>query len=188
MPPSRNVKGALFVDYVRMIRGNKKVDWSRELRPEDLTYVIQKVDLAAWYPMESFERMGNAILKHVAGGSVDAVRMWGRLSVDALRAQFPELVADGNPVETLLRFRVLRSTFFDFEALEVPTLHDEEARIVIHYYMGAMAEQAASYQTMGFFERLLEVAGASAVEARFEEQSWIGHARTLLAVSWTLPG
>lgn len=186
MSVSRNVKGSLFVDYVRMIRGNKKVDWSGELRPEDLSYLVQKIDPSGWYPMTSFERMGNAILKHVAGGSLDAVRMWGRLSVDALRAQTPELVAEDNPIETLQRFRVLRSTFFDFEALKVQTLHDDEARILVHYYMGAMAEQAASYQTMGFFERLLELAGAKTVEARFERESWLGHEKTLLALDWAL--
>ena len=41
-------------------------------------------------------------------------------------------------------FRVLRSTFFDFEALEIPTLNDEQAEVIIHYYMGPVAEEAAS--------------------------------------------
>jgi hypothetical protein len=136
--------------------------------------------------METFERMGNAILREVADNDLEAVRMWGRFSVDALRAASPQLVAEGDPVETLMRFRVLRSTFFDFEALTIPTLSDGEASIVIRYHMGDIAEEAASYQTMGFFERLLEVGGAANIFARFTERSWNGDPRTLLEISWDL--
>jgi hypothetical protein len=134
--------------------------------------------------MGSFERMGNAILKHVADESLPSVRMWGRLSVGALRDQNPQLVSEGDPVETLMRFRVLRATYFDFEALEVPTLITNHAEIVIHYHMGAVAEEAASYQTMGFFEGLLEAAGAKDIYARFEQASWSGGPRTLLVIDW----
>jgi hypothetical protein len=183
---NRRVKGVLFADYVRMLRGQKTVDWKRQLHSDDLQFLQTKIVAAEWYPMESFERMGNAILREVADNDLEAVRMWGRFSVDALRAASPQLVADGDPVETLMRFRVLRSTFFDFEALTIPTLSDGEASIVIRYHMGDIAEEAASYQTMGFFERLLEVGGATNIFARFTERSWNGDARTLLEISWDL--
>jgi hypothetical protein len=185
-PLSRNVKGVLFADYVRMLRGQKSVDWKRQLHTNDLPYLQTKIVATEWYPMETFERMGNAILREVADNDLEAVRMWGRFSVDAMRAQSPQLVADGDPVETLMRFRVLRSTFFDFEALQIPTLSEGEASIVIAYYMGEIAEEAAAYQTMGFFERLLELGGAANVYARFTERSWNGDARTLLEISWDL--
>jgi hypothetical protein len=180
----RHVKGVLFADYVRMIRSQKSVDWSDSLEPTDIDYLLRKVEPNAWYPMASFERMGNAILRHVAGGDLQAVRMWGRFSVDQLRAAMPTLVADGDPVETLMRFRVLRATFFDFEALSVSTLVDDHAHIVVHYYMGPAAEEAASVQTMGFFERLLEIAGAKDVEAKFSKRSWAGDDETLLELHW----
>jgi len=176
----------LFAEYVRMIRGNKQYDWPSELQPEDLRYLQSKVDLAGWYPMETFERFGNAILKFVALGQLEAVRMWGRFSVDELRAAQPNLVAPGDPVETLQRFRVLRATYFDFDALEIAMLVDDEAQIVIRYHMGARAEEAASLQTMGFFERQLELAGATNVTAKLSERSWAGDARTLLQLNWDL--
>jgi hypothetical protein len=53
--------------------------------------------------------------------------------------------------------------------------------------MGMPAEEAASWQTMGFFERLLEVTGARDVSARFSMRSWVGEARTLLSLHWTAP-
>jgi hypothetical protein len=150
-------------------------------------YLAQKIDPDGWYPMETFERLGNAILKEVALLDLEAVRMWGRFSVDALRAKTPSLVAEGDPIETLMRFRVLRATYFDFDALLVSTLVEDHVHIIIHYYMGAMAEEAASYQTMGFFERLLEMAGARDVHAKFISRSWMNEKETLLEVVWKTP-
>ena len=184
---SRNVKGVLFADYVRMLRGNKGVDWSKHLEAEDLPYLKTKIVAGDWYPMATFERMGNAILREVAGSDLEAVKLWGRFSVDMLRHETPHLVAEGDPVETLMRFRVLRSTFFDFDALEIPMLSEGQAEIVIRYHMGSLAEEAASYQTMGFFERLLEVGGAKTIYARFTQRAWVGDPRTLLEINWELP-
>lgn len=184
---ARKVKGILFADYVRMIRGKKDVDWSLQLERVDLDYLVQRIDPERWYPMETFERLGNAILREVAMCDLEAVRMWGRFQVDQLRAAQPQLVSNRDPVETLMRFRVLRATYFDFEALQIPTLTDEHAVIHIAYGMGRTAEEAASVQTMGFFERLLEIAGATHVEAKFTEKSWAGDARTSLELSWEHP-
>ena len=176
----------MFAEYVRMIRSNKQYDWSAQLADEDLRFLQARVDPAGWYPMETFERFGNAILRFIALDDLQAVRMWGRFSVDEQRAAHPELVVVGDPVETLQRFRVLRSTFFDFPAVEIVMLLDHQAHIVISYHMGARAEEAASFQTMGFFERQLELAGAVQVDAKLIQRSWAGDARTLLEVSWDM--
>lgn len=181
----RNVKGILFAEYVRMIRSHKTIEWAPHLQREDSFYLRSPIEPLEWYPMETFERFGNAILEEIAAGSVDAVRMWGRMSVDQLATATPMLVATGDPVETMMRFRVQRATYFDFEALEIPTLTEDHAHIIIHYYMGAVAEEAASMQTMGFFERLLERAGAEGILATFLERSWAGDPRTVLSLAWS---
>ncbi len=184
---TRNVKGLLFADYVRMIRSQKNVDWAAHVAREDMFYLRTPIEPLEWYPMETFERLGNAILKVVAGGDVEAVRMWGRISADQLRFALPNLVAEGNPAETMMRFRVQRATYFDFEALEIPMLVDGHAHVVIHYFMGPVAEEAAANQTLGFFERLLELAGATAVHAVLKEKSWRRDERTLLELAWDQP-
>jgi hypothetical protein len=137
--------------------------------------------------MATFERLGNAILATVTRGELFPVQLWGRYSAVQLRTAHPMLLEPNNPPETLARFRVLRETFFDFDALDVPLLHDNEAHIVVRYYMGRPAEEAAAYQTMGFFEGLLELAGARDVTSRFQDKSWDGDDRTLLAIRWMPP-
>ncbi len=183
----RCVRGVLFADYVRMIRRVQGVDWSQRLRPEDMSHVLQRVDPDGWYSMATFERLGEEIFREVAKGDVNLVRVWGRFSVDPLHEQTPGLVANLDPADTLMRFRVLRATYFDFDALEVPVLADDHAQLVIRYYMGPVAEEAAAFQTLGFFERLLELAGADDVRSEFLERAWKGDARTLLDLRWKTP-
>src|SRR5678815_5700364 len=109
----RNVRGVLFLDYVRMLKAHKGVDWSAFLAPEDRSYLTSTVDKTAWYPMATFERMGNAILEVVASKMLMPVQLWGRFSAAQLRAAHPMLLAPNDPVETLNRFHVMRETFFD---------------------------------------------------------------------------
>ncbi len=180
----RKVKGSLFADYVRMIRSQKHIAWRYILAVEDQRYLYERIRPDVWYPMAAFERLGNAILREIARGDLIQVRMWGRYQVDQQRQIYSSLVADGDPVETLCRFRVLRSTFFNFEALTVPLIHEDEAHMVIRYHMGNPAEEAASHQTMGFFERLLELSGANSVSARFIARSWAGDPETRLELQW----
>src|SRR5215212_5845658 len=123
----RNVRGVLFLDYVRMLKAHKGVEWHTFLSADDLHYLQMKIDTTAWYPMATFERMGNAILRFVAGDKMLPVQLWGRFSAAQLRAAHPMLLAPRDAVETLTRFRVMRETFFDFEALHVLMLHEGEA-------------------------------------------------------------
>ena len=54
-----------------MLRRRSDVDWSRWLEAVDLGYLVQRIDPDAWYPMETFERMGLAILTAIAQGDLD---------------------------------------------------------------------------------------------------------------------
>jgi hypothetical protein len=167
-----------------MLRSRGDVDWSRYLEPVDLGYLVQRIDRTAWYPMETFERMGLAILAEIAQGEVETVRLFGRASIDWLCQTHDNLVAPGDPRDTIMRFQVLRRTFFDYSAVEIGSISDGEASILVSYGMGARAEEAASWQTLGFFERLLEVAGATHVEAWFASRAWADDLVTTIELRW----
>jgi hypothetical protein len=166
-----------------MLRAQKGTDWSRHLRPQDLDFLLQRIQPDMWYPMESFERMGVAILAEMSP-DLDTIRAWGRAQVDWLCRIHADLVAYGDACDTLMRFRVLRASFFDYDALQVPELTDGDATLIISYGMGDRAEEAASWQTLGFFERLIELAGATRVKAWFESKSWSSGGKTRVRIVW----
>ena len=181
---ARRVRGILFVDYVRMIRGHKAIDWSQYLQDEDSALLVQPIDPEAWYPMETFERFGIGIVREVAGGQLIAVRMWGRFQVEFVRTKHPNLIADGDAQDTFMRFQSLQRSFFDYDAVTVEEVLEDNAIVSVQYQMSAEAEEAACNQTMGFCERMLELAGSTNVAARFEAMGWRGAPRTLIALRW----
>ncbi len=54
-----------------------------------------------------------------------------------------------------------------------------------HLVRGLRAQEAAAHQTLGFFQRLLELSGAKDVRAAFTAKSWEGAPQTILALSWS---
>ena len=113
----RHVRGVLFLDYVRMLRSQKNVDWSVHLQPEDLPFLQMKIDPDAWYPMPTFERMGNAILATVTRGEMFPVRLWGRFSATQLVTLFPRLMQKGDPVAVIGSTGRSTGTHVHFEVL-----------------------------------------------------------------------
>ena len=170
-----------------MLRAHKGIDLSPYLAQADLPYLSSRVDPELWYPMETFERLGVAILHEIARGDLQLVKHFGRVSLDALCALHPNLIAEGDPNESLLRFRVLRQSFFDFPALEIEDVFEDKATAIVSYGMGPVAEEAATWQTMGFFERLLERSGGAPVRVTLAERAWRGDGRTRIQLAWMMP-
>lgn len=170
-----------------MIRRRKNVDWEKVLPPGDVAYVWQQIQPDLWYPMDTFERLGIAILEHLDGATLDAVRLWGQFSAQQFDGRDPPLIVPGDPMESLMRLRVMRSTLFNFPAFDIPMLTHGHAHVEVTYYMSPKAEEAACWQTMGFCEGVVSMTGAENVSAAFEERAWQGDARTLFTLKWEDP-
>jgi hypothetical protein len=110
--------------------------------------------------------------------------MWGRFQVELLRKPYPALVAKGDPRDTLMRFQILRKSFFDYDALDVLSVTDVDATVAIAYQMSAEAEEAATYQTLGFLEGLVEAAGGKSVQVRIGARAWEGAPRSRIEIHW----
>jgi hypothetical protein len=181
----RRVKGTFFLDYVRMIKGRKDVDWKKYLTSADLNFLKTKVEEEQWYPMDVFERMGIGIFREIAGDKVEAAQWWGRAQVDALAKKIEDLVCEGEPRESLIRFQVVRGGYFDFDPINVLIFFKNYAKIEINYEMSPVAEMAATYQSLGYFERLLELSGACNLRSRFTSKKWDGATATIFELNWS---
>jgi hypothetical protein len=179
-----HVKGLLFADYVRMLRAHRGRTWHEFLEPADVPHLHQEIDAEAWYPMESFERLGIAIFQAIAEGDLGLVRDWGRASVTRIVGANEHVLVPGDPRESLMRFFVLRRSLFDFEALSMLQLCDSSASIGVEYGMQPLAERAAAVQTMGFFEGLIALAEGGDVHGEFLESSWRGDRQTIIGFAW----
>jgi hypothetical protein len=180
----RNVKGTVFIDYVRMIKKRKDVDWTAHLAPEDLRILAGRIEPGDWYPIDTFERMGLAILDRIAGGRMELVYHWGRYNMDGLFKIHANLIVKGDPMESLMRLHVFRSSFFDFDAVRLEDLMGNEATLKIDYRFSRLAEEASANQTVGFFERLLELSGAEVIRCEYTRKSWESEPPTIVRLGW----
>jgi len=180
----RNVKGVLFLDYVRMIRKSKGVDWKKHLTEADVNLIENWIEPSHWYPFDTFQRMGEAILAEIAAGDMDLVRSWGRLSVSSLISIHEFLVKKGSPGESLKRFQLLKSSFFDFDGFSVEMISDTSATLKVYIATREKSLEPSSYQLVGMVEGLIEVAGARDVQSRFLSKSWEGADKTLVDYAW----
>lgn len=163
---SRQVRGILFLDYVRMLRRYKVADRARaHLRPEEAHLLTDRLDPAAWYPMDTFERLGLAILEEIVLLEVDVIRLWGRSSLPTLLAFFPPLAAAAGPREAVGVLSGFIQSLFDFSCLSVERVDDVSASVFANYGMSPAAEEAAVRQTIGFFEELITTHGGGAVQS-----------------------
>lgn len=179
-----HVRGILFVDYVRMVRGQLPA-WRQVLSAQDIELVSRKVDAASWYPMADFERLGLAILELVVHGQRDAIRLWGRESVKAVLGFFPDLHVIGDPRESIMRFQNFLCALFDFPAIRVEGVNDEDAAFAIAWGMSPLAEEAATWQAIGFFEELVTASGGRNVRTKLHSRSWIpGEPPTEFSLHW----
>jgi len=179
-----HVKGVLFADYVRMLRAHRGRTLDEFLHRADFAYLDEEIDPLAWYPMAVFERLGLAIFQAIAEGDLGLVRDWGRASVARVVGSNESVIVPGDARESLMRFFVLRKSFFDYDALSMQELSDESASIGVEYGMSPLAERAAAVQTMGFFEGLIGLAGGCSVHAEFLESSWRGDRQTIIGFRW----
>src|SRR5512140_2338950 len=170
-----------------MLRAKKDAPLQDYLQPGDLEYLKGHIDPAGWYPMDVYERMGLAILAEIAGKDLALVRDWGRQTIDELVLAQPDLFAFADARETFMRFQVLRQSLFDYPAARIIAIHDGAARLEISYGMSPKAEEAATHQSIGFLERLLEISRARSPEVLLRKRSWEGNETTVILVRWQQP-
>ena len=182
---ARHVKGSLFVEYVRMIRKLKDRDWDQYLTAEDREVMAQMILPSGWYPLETYQRMGIAVLHEIAGAKMETVRAWGRMSTDEILNTYKTMIVEGEPVETLKKFQVLRNRFLDFEGLAVEPREGKRVRLNVDVpFNDKLADEACAFQMLGSFERLIELSGARNVRHEFVKKLWEGDPISVIEFSW----
>lgn len=181
MRTSRHVRGLLLLPVVRALRDLRTRGGAAGLEAVDRSLLDERLAEDGWYPMEAIERLGLHVVAEKAGGDRETVRHWGRETLAALVQWMPELLAGGDANESVVRAGAFVASLFDFPVLELESLSEGNALLRVDYGMRAEAEEMARCQTRGFFEALLQQAGATGFGSELNT-STDGAAR--LALKW----
>ena len=183
---TKMVKGSLFSEYVRMIKKAKNADFSRHLAPEDQKYMQQQILASNWYPLQSYEHLGIAILHEIVKGDLHSIRLWGKASFNELVKVYRHLVKPGDPASSIRTFDRLKAGFFNFDALEIEQPSDTIAQLTLSIAETNAAKEAIAYQMTGMVERLLELSGARNIEYVFEGRQNANDPPSKVTLKWNL--
>jgi hypothetical protein len=181
---SGRVKGTLFVDYVRMIKSRRDIDWGKYLNDEDMNFLDQPLLPSSWYPYDTFERFGLAIFHEIAGGKMEMVRLWGKMSTDLLLKIYKKMLEAGDPARSARNLSVALKVLFDFPGMELETQSPTSLLLKVRFSQNAVAAEAQAYQALGYTERLLDLAGAEQIQHTFVKRIWRGDPETLIKMNW----
>lgn len=185
------VKGSLLVDVVRLIRANKDRDWKKYLNEKDLEIIESQILPTAWYPLDTYERAERAIFQEIGQGKLENARIWGRFAIDDMvKRIYQNLIEEQDPMLTLERFTLFRKQLFrfqdpNFQPMEFSQMGPKQVRIKIQLNHPLELFEAYAYQSMGSFERLVELAGGKEPKVSIVEYDWKSRCPyAVLEVSW----
>jgi hypothetical protein len=163
-------KGSILLDYVRIIRANKDLNWNRHLRPEDWEIINSKILPSQWYPLETYRRVGNAVFREVAKSNLETTRQFGRFNIKNVLQIYKNILVPGNPVKSVSNYIVLQKTFIDDNTDKARVAAQGQDSLLYdmtnlsEVYESAELEQF-SYQIAGNLEALVEEATGKKAKA-----------------------
>jgi CheY-like chemotaxis protein len=144
----------------------------------------ERIEPFDWYPMETFERLGLAILDHIVGSERDAIRLWGRSRLEGVVQALPDLVVANDPAASIEQFHGFFRDSFDFETLRLVSVSPGRLQLQVDYAMSPRAEEAAAWQTAGFFETVITASGGLAVRSTLEPHDWASGGPATFVLTW----
>lgn len=181
----RQVKGTMLLDYIRMIKSSPDKDWKKYLLPEDWEVVNGRVLPSMWYSFDTFQRCGMAAFYIIAGGNLDTVRAWGKISFGYLLENiYKSIVKDSDPLKAIERFIIMRGQFFNFAAFAFEKIDEKHALVKLTMGTKDPGIEPYSMQLAGGFERLVELCGGRNAKVELKDKEWKGAANTVFDIKW----
>lgn len=151
MIEQRKVKGSVLLDMVKVVRAVKDAPWDDYLTDGDREIVNSMVIPTAWYPIESYQRIGLAVFDLVAKGDESTLEQFGKSAMkDLFHGSYRPFLDKGNPLEALGKFLDLRKSLFNFSRMEITATGENSARVTI-------SEFGDFERGLDLFEILLDV-------------------------------
>lgn len=169
------IKGALLIDFAKLIRENKNRDWKKYLNEDDLKLIFGTVLPNFWYPIGTYERAGFAIFKEIGQGQKQNAWVWGKFLIEDLgKKYYKNLVQYQDPIGSFQRCQTFLNQWFKFDdpkfqAIEVEQLAPNQVKITVRYDHPLDFFEASVYQVAGSMERIAELNGGKEVNTKVTE-------------------
>ncbi len=187
-----SVKGAVLIDFVRIVRANPEMPWEKYMTSGDMELVRSKVMPSAWYPFEALCRIGYAVFMLTGKGNLDAAKGFGSFSMqDTFQKVYKDvLFGEKDPLSALSKFVTLRNQFVKFrdsgfESLKMEKIAENRVRMTVKAPEYDRYIEPYAYHFAGATEKLLELSGAKDVGSRIIKIQSRTEPATEIEFSWS---
>ncbi|MDA8137848.1 MAG: DUF2378 family protein [Desulfobacteraceae bacterium] len=181
----KKVKGSMLIDFVRMIRSFKNLDWNKYLKPEDWEIINSIVLAAKWYPLDTYARCSNAAFQLLAKGSLDGARANGqRMAKQLFETTYKSMVQGKDPAQDLRQFVSTYGTFFNFSLLKFESVGPKHVKIHHDYDTQDKGNVPYCHQMMGLFETLVQMTGGKNGKVELSAKQWERAPMTTFNITW----
>ncbi|MFC1884091.1 DUF2378 family protein [Thermodesulfobacteriota bacterium] len=177
------VKGSIFIPWVKGVRGDKSGACDKHLTDEDRKVISGKILASSWYPYDTYRRCVEAVSKEVAKDNLDTIRGWGRAFVDSVYKDiYKNLFSENDPRKAMKSRQMMFKTLYDSITVDLEEISESEYIVT---FKGVESDFKSLFaMSIGVMERGLELSGAKGLKAEFIDKSWNGDPQTRIRFSW----
>jgi hypothetical protein len=186
MTEERMVKGSIVSDMVKVVNALKDLPWDQHLKKEDFEIINSMVLPTGWYPLDFYQRVGNAVYKLVANEDIKAASIFGETAMKELyEGPYRPFLDKGDPHVAIAKFLELRRGLFNFSNM-VSNKTGEKSIHVLISELGDYTEGMEPFQILigVHFEKLIEYNGGQNVKMKTEHKLVDGDSKFDFDLEW----
>ena len=178
------VKGSMFVAFVRSIKADKS-GMCNSLLTDEAREVARSLILASkWYPFDVYKSCFEAVCRVYIKSDPEAMRQWGRTyGEQTMTSIYGMVFAKTHALAGMDAFRDIAKNVYDSIEIESEMLSDNEIEIRISDFDPDFEEWYLVGQ--GWIERTLELVIKKDISSRIVERSWLGAPQTIYRMKWS---
>ena len=179
-----NVKGSVFIPWVRAIKANKTGVYDKYLTDKDREIINERILPNIWYPYETYKNLINATFEVVANKDLEVVAEWTRLfSQQAMTGLYAGSLEGLTPLQYIKRSGIIIRTYFSFGKVEGVAEAENQALLTLSEF--DMQFLPIQYIVKGWLEGNLSLCGAKNIKSDIVTKSWEGAPHTAIRYTWT---
>ena len=181
----RMVKGLMLMDYIKLIRTAKDIQWDKYLTEEDFETITGRIVPMGWYSFETYRNCGKAVLTEIAKGDMNIVKQFGRSFMRNIIDNVYTFLGKTNGVfEGFQGLDNIGSRFFSFAYPKFEQVGEKSLRVTIVDAPGDELLEALAWQLIGSYEFLIEHYGGQEVEIDWIKKQWDGDECVSFNLNW----
>ena len=171
------VKGIAILEFVKLVRREKNINWEKHLKPEDMEIVYSTVRPINWYPGDTYWRLHRAATIEVGKFNNQTSLFFGRVVAQSYIELYKHIMIKGDPAASLQGFINVWNMFYDFEGAPYKNSELEQnpgsIKITAYDYPSMLfhdMRMSFFYGVAGYYQEIAEQALGREVECKIRDK------------------